>query len=175
MWCVYPDYFVVTGTFFLRSKIDIKSKRSWGGGGVRAELILLLVQAGAGAELFGSPGGGTGDLLFLPLYVLAKLPLILGGMGIYLGLRVEELFTSFLILIGVAISAAIPPHAWLIVAHPPICINMGFIYVSTWQWVGIKGGLVIKLGMKEAFTSHLIFYLSVKKHYKETSVDIESL
>ena len=56
-----------------------------------------------------------GDFLFLLLCVLANLPLVLGGMGIYLGLGVEELFASFSIPIGAAISAAIPP--------PGLCVS----------------------------------------------------
>ena len=57
----------------------------------------------------GSPGGGTGDLLFVPLYVLANMHLVLGGMDMYPGLGVEELFASFSITVGAAISAEIPP------------------------------------------------------------------
>ena len=70
-----------------------------------------MVRAGAGAELLGSPKGGTGDLLLLPFYALANLPLVLGGMGMYLVLGVEEVFALFSILIGAAIYAAIPPPA----------------------------------------------------------------
>ena len=53
-----------------------------------------MVQAGAvaGAVFLGIPGGGTGDLLFLPFCVLENLPLVLGGIGMYLGLGAEELF-----------------------------------------------------------------------------------
>ena len=98
-------FFWITRIFLLRSDIDIESKRSGGGGGVRAEFGLLLVRAGTGAALLGIPGGGTGDFSFLPFCVLANLPLVLVGMGIYLGLGVEELFASFSIPIGAAISA----------------------------------------------------------------------
>ena len=70
-----------------------------------------MVRAGAGAELFGSPEGVTGDLLLLPFYALANLPLVLGGMGMYLVLGVEEVFALFSILIGAAIYAAITPPA----------------------------------------------------------------
>ena len=52
-----------------------------------------------------------GDFLFLPFCVLTNLTLVLGGMGMYLGLGVEEVFVSFSILIGAAISAAILPPA----------------------------------------------------------------
>ena len=45
--------------------------------------------------MLGIPGGWTGDLLFLPLCVLANFPLILGVMGMYLGLGLEEVFASF--------------------------------------------------------------------------------
>ena len=55
----------------------------------------MLVQSGAGAALLVSPGESTGDLLFLPFCVLANLTLVLGGMGMYLGLGVEEVFASF--------------------------------------------------------------------------------
>ena len=104
--------------FLLRSEIDIESKGYGGGGGVRAEYRLLLVWAGAGEALLGIPGGGTGDLLFLPFCVLANMPLVLGGMGMYLGLGVEEVFASFSIPIDAEISELIPPPASVFVASP---------------------------------------------------------
>ena len=72
---------------------------------------MLMVWAGSGAALLGRPGGGVSDFLFLPFCVLANLPLVLGGMGMYLVLGVEEVFALFSILIGAAIYAAIPPPA----------------------------------------------------------------
>ena len=106
--------------FLLRPEIDIESKGSGGGGGVWSEFHLLLVRTGSGAALLVSPGESTGDLLFLPFCILSNLPLVLGGMGMYLGLGVEEVFASFSITIGASIYAAIPhPPAWLFVAPPP--------------------------------------------------------
>ena len=105
--------------FLLRSEIDIESKGSGGGGGVRAEYRLLLVWAGAGEALLGSPGGGTGDLLFLPFCVLVNMPLVLGGMCLYLGLGVEEVFASSSITIGAAISSEPPPPQIDYLLHPP--------------------------------------------------------
>ena len=72
------------------------------------------------------PGGGMGDLLFLLLCVLSNLPLVLGGMGIYLGLGMEEVFASFSIPIGAAISKAITPPILIICCIPPFCIDVGF-------------------------------------------------
>ena len=46
----------------------------------------------------GSPGRETGDFLFLPFCFLANLPLFFGGMGMHLGLGVEEEFTLHLII-----------------------------------------------------------------------------
>ena len=40
--------------------------------------------------------------------------------------------------------------------------------------MGINGGLVSKLGMKEAFNFHFILDPSVAKRCKRTSVDIET-
>ena len=79
--------------FLIRPDIDTDSKGSGGGGGVRAEFSLLIVRAGARAELLGSPGGWRGGFLFLTFGVLADLPLFFGGMGMYLGLGVMEVFT----------------------------------------------------------------------------------
>ena len=61
--------------------------------------------------MLGIPGVRTGDLLFLPSCVLSNMPLVFGGMGMYIGLGVEEVFASFSIPIGAAISAAITPPA----------------------------------------------------------------
>ena len=78
-------FFCSTRIFLLRSNINIESKGYGGGGGVWAEFCLLLVCSGEGSVLSGSPGGGTGDLLFLPLCVLTDPSLVLGGVGMYLG------------------------------------------------------------------------------------------
>ena len=88
-------FFWSTWIFLLRSEIDTDRKGSGRGGGVQVEFCLLLVRAGSGAALLGNPVWRTGDFLFLPFYVLANLPLFMGGMGLYLGLAVEEVFTSF--------------------------------------------------------------------------------
>ena len=85
-----------------------------------------MVQVGPRAALLGSLGGGTGDLLFLPFCVLANLPLVLGGMVMYLGLEVEELFASFSIPIEAAISASIPPQIDYLF-HPPHLHRRGFL------------------------------------------------
>ena len=95
------------------------------GGGVQSEFRLLLVRSGAGAALLGSPGEGAGDLLFLAFSVLANLNLVLGGMGMYLGLGVEEVFTLFSITIRAAISAAISPQLDYLL-HPPHMHRHGF-------------------------------------------------
>ena len=60
--------------------------------------------------MLGSPGDGTGDLLLLPFCVLANLTLVLGWMGMYIGLGVEEVFVSFSNPIEAEISAAITPQ-----------------------------------------------------------------
>ena len=83
----YPD-------FLLRSDIDIESKISGGGGGVQSEFRMLLVWAGSGAALLGSPGRGTGCFLFLPLCVLVNMPLVLGGIVMYLCLVAKEVFAA---------------------------------------------------------------------------------
>ena len=102
----------------LRSEVDIDIKGSGGGGGLRAEFRLMLVQVGAGAALLGSPGEGAGDFLFLPFCVFINLLLVLGCMGMYLGLGVEEVFASFSIPIDAEISELIPPPASVFVASP---------------------------------------------------------
>ena len=113
-----------------------------------------------------SPGGRTGDLLFLPLCVLADLPLVLGGMGMYLGLGVEEVFTSFSIQIGAANLCSNPPPQIDYLFHlPHLHLTLGVI----------KGGLFSKLEMKEAFTFHFILDPSVTKICKGTSADIDSV
>ena len=86
----------------------------------------MLVREGSGASLLGIPGGGTGDLLFLLLCVLSNLPLVLGGICIYLGLGMEEVFASFSIPIVGAISKAITPPILIICCIPTICIDVGF-------------------------------------------------
>ena len=91
---------------------------------MREEFCLLLVRTGAGAALLGIPGEGTGDLLFVPFCVLANLPLVMGGMGMYLGLGVEEVFASFSIPMGAAIyEEPPPPHIDYLLHPPPLSVH----------------------------------------------------
>ena len=76
--------------------------------------------------MLGIPGGGTGDFLFLPFCVLSNLPLVLGGMGIYLGLGMEEVFASFSIPIEADISTAIIPPQLDYLLYPSHLHRRGF-------------------------------------------------
>ena len=167
-------FFSSTQNFLLRSEIDIESKVSRVGGEVQSEFLMLLVQSQSRSALLGSPGGGTGDFLFLPFYVIAKLPLVLGGwLCIWVwGWRKYLLHFQFRLEQRFIHHPPPTPPDWLFVAPHLSALTWVLKYIFTWRWVGIKGGLVSKLGMKEALNFHFILDPSVKKYCKASSVDI---